>query len=205
VRRHASDLLTRQETQQLIDAAKEIAPTVVSELIPDVMGIGDIQKVLQNLLRERVPLKDIVAILEAIADYAGITKDTDVLTEYVRQRLSLTICRQYQSADGKLTVFAFHPTAEQVIIDNVRQTEIGARLILDPGLVQELLKAIRDQMENVSQLGHVPVALCSPRTRLHIRRLVEQNFPMLAVLSYAEIAPDINVDSIGMVKLNNAN
>jgi len=205
VRRYAADLLTRQETQELIDAAKEVAPTVVGELIPETMGIGDIQKVLQNLLRERVSVKDIVSVLEATADYAGATKDTDVLTEYVRQRLSLAICRQYLGVDGKLTVFTFHPAVEQTIVENIRQTEIGARLILEPNLVQELLLAVRQEIENLSRLGHVPVAMCSPRTRLHVRRLAEQSFPMLAVLSYAEIAPDINVDSIGMVKLNNAN
>ncbi|MHB9037016.1 MAG: flagellar biosynthesis protein FlhA [Armatimonadota bacterium] len=205
VRRHAPELLTRQETQQLLNAAKEEAPTVVNELIPEVMGIGDIQKVLQNLLAERVSIRDIVAILEALADFAGATKDTDILTEYTRQRLALAICRQHQGNDGKLTVFGFHPNAEQVITENIRQTELGSRLILDPGLVQELLSAIRDQVENLAGRGHSPIALCSPRTRMHVRGLVEQSFPSLTVLSYAEIAPEINVDSIGMVKLNNAN
>ncbi len=199
VHKHAAELLTRQETQQLIEAAKTDAPTVISELIPDIMGIGDIQNVLQNLLMERVSIKDIVAILESLADYAGTTKDTDVLTEYVRQRLSLTLCRQHQGIDGKLTVFAFHPAVEQVITDNIRQTELGYRLIIDPDMVQKLLSAIQEQVDNLSQRGFAPVALCSPRTRLHIRRLVEQSFPMLTVLSYAEIAPDTNVDSIGMV------
>ena len=205
VRRHSADLLTRQETQELIDAAKEEAPTVVNELIPESMGVGDVQKVLQNLLKERVSLKDIVSILEALADYVGTTKDTDILTEYVRQRLSLAICRQHQGADGKMTVFSLHPSAEQLIVDNIRQTEMGARLILEPGVVHELLGAIRDEIEKLAERGHAPVALCSPRTRLHVRRLVEQTFSILAVLSYAEIAPDINVDSIGMVTLNNAN
>ena len=205
VRRHAADLLTRQETQELIDAAKQTSPVVVSELIPEVMGLGDVQKVLQNLLMERVSIKDIVTILEALADFAGSTKDTDILTEYVRQRLGLAICRQHQGLDGKLTVFAFHPMVEQTIVDNVRQTEFGIRLILEPGVVQELLMAIKTQIEFLSQRGHAPIALCSPRTRLHIRRLIESSFPMLAVLSYAEIAPDINIDSIGMVKLSNAN
>jgi flagellar biosynthesis protein FlhA len=199
VHKHAAELLTRQETQQLIEAAKTDAPTVISELIPDIMGIGDIQKVLQNLLMERVSIKDIVAILESLADYAGTTKDTDVLTEYVRQRLSLTLCRQHQGMDGKLTVFAFQPAVEQVITDNIRQTELGFRLIIDPDMVQKLLSAIQEQVDNLSQRGFAPVALCSPRTRLHIHRLIEQSFPMLTVLSYAEIAPDTNVDSIGMV------
>lgn len=205
VRRHAPELLTRQETQELIDAAKEHAPTVVSELIPELMGIGDVQKVLQNLLRERVALKDMVSILEALADYAGATKDTDILTEYVRQRLSLAICRQHQGPDGKMVVFAFHPNVEQLVTDNVRQTEMGQRLILDPGLVQELLRSIRDQIEMLAERGHTPVALCSPRIRLHVRRLVEQTFPMLTVVSYAEIAPEVNVESIGMVTLRDAN
>lgn len=205
VHKHAAELLTRQETQQLIDAAKNDAPTVVSELIPNVMGIGDVQKVLQNLLMERVSIKDIISILESLADYACTTKDTDVLTEYVRQRLSLAICRQHMGIDGKLTVFAFHPMVEQIITDNIRQTELGFRLIIDPDMVQKLLRAIQEQVEGLSMRGYAPVALCSPRTRLHIRRLVEQSFPMLTVLSYAEIAPETNVDSIGMVTLNDAN
>jgi flagellar biosynthesis protein FlhA len=204
VRKHAADLLTRQETQQIIEAAKQDAPTVVSELIPEVMGIGDVQKVLQNLLMERVSIKDIVAILEALADYATTTKDTDILTEYVRQRLSLALCRQHQGIGGKLTLFTFHPSVEQIITDNIRQTELGARLILDPEMVQKLLRAVQEQVENISHHGHAPVALCSPRTRLHIRRLAEQSFPMLTVLSYAEIAPDTNVESLGMVTINDA-
>ena len=204
IRRHSAELLTRQETQEIINTAAQEAPAVVNELIPELMGIGDVQKVLQNLLRERVSLKDVVSILEALADYAGSTKDTDILTEYTRQRLSLQICRQHQGSDGKLTVFAFHPSVEQVIVDNVRQTEMGARLILEPETVRKLLHSIRDQVENLAQRGHAPIALCSPRTRLHIRHLVEQTFQMLTVLSYAEIAPDTNADSIGMVKLDDA-
>lgn len=202
VRAHAEDLLTRQETQDLIEAAKQEAPAVVSELIPEAMALGDVQKVLQNLLRERVSVKDIVTILEALADYASATKDTDILTEYVRQRLSLTICRRYAGAGGTMTVFSFHPSVEQILVDNVRQTELGARLILDPNRVQELLKSIRDQIELVAQRGHEPVVLCSPRTRLHVRRLIEQSFPTVAVLSYAEIAPDVNIESIGLVTLD---
>ena len=104
-----------------------------------------------------------------------------------------------------MTVFSFHPDVEQLIVDNVRQTEMGARLILEPGLVHQLLGAIRDEIEKLAERGHAPIALCSPRTRLHVRRLVEQTFSMLTVVSYAEIAPDINVDSTGMVTLNNAN
>lgn len=205
IRRHAADLLTRQETQEILDAARETAPVVVNELVPEVMSVGDIQKILQNLLRERVSIKDILAILEAIADHASLTKDTDILTEYVRQRLALAICHQHLSPNGKIVAFAFHPSTEQIIADNIRQTELGMRLILEPELVRELLTAIRDQIENLSARGYAPVALCSPRIRMHVRRLVEQNFPTLAVLSYAEIAPNINVETIGMVKVRDAN
>jgi len=203
IRRHAADLFTRQQTQELLDAAKQDSPAVVSELVPELLGLGDVQKVLQNLLRERVSIKDIVTILEAIADYATATKDTDILTEYVRQRMSLAICRQHQSPDGKLVVFTFQPALEQTIVDNIRQTELGARLILDPDTTQALLHAVRAQVEQMAQLGYPPIALCSPRTRLHIRRLTEHSFPILTVLSYAEIAPDVEVESIGMVTLNN--
>lgn len=202
VRKHSAELLTRQETQQIIDAARQEAPAVVNELIPDAMALGDVQKVLQNLLRERVAVKDIVTILEALADYAGATKDTDILTEYVRQRLGLAICRRYTTDDGVLTVFSLHPAVEQVIVDGVRQTELGARLILDPSRVQELLQRTRDQIEAMAQHGHEPIMLCSPRIRLHMRRLIEQSFPTVAVLSYAEIAPDVNIESIGLVTLD---
>ncbi|MGQ9454265.1 MAG: flagellar biosynthesis protein FlhA [Armatimonadota bacterium] len=205
IRRHAADLLTRQETQEILDAARETAPVVVNELVPEVMSVGEIQKILQNLLRERVSIKDILAILEAIADHASLTKDTDILTEYVRQRLALAICHQHLGPNGKIVAFAFHPSTEQIIADNIRQTELGMRLILEPELVRELLTAIRDQVENISARGYAPVALCSPRIRMHVRRLVEQNFPTLAVLSYAEIAPNINVETIGMVKVRDAN
>ncbi|NLN76953.1 MAG: flagellar biosynthesis protein FlhA [Armatimonadetes bacterium] len=202
VRRHSAELLTRQETQDIVDAARQEAPAVVNELIPEAMALGDVQKVLQNLLRERVSVKDIVTILEALADFAPSTKDTDILTEYVRQRLGLAICRRYAADDGTLTVFTLHPGVEQVIVDGIRQTELGARLILDPGRVQELLTGVRDQIELMAQQGHEPVMLCSPRTRLHMRRLIEQSFPTVAVLSYAEIAPDVNIESIGLVTLD---
>jgi flagellar biosynthesis protein FlhA len=205
IRRHAADLLTRQETQEILDAARETAPAVVNELVPDVVGIGDIQKVLQNLLRERVSIKDIVSILEAIADHASLTKDTDILTEYVRQRLALAICQQYKSSGGKIVAFAFHPSTEQIIAENIKQTELGLRLILEPNLVRELLSAIRDQIEALSGFGYAPVALCSPRIRMHVRRLVEHTFPTLAVLSYVEIAPNVDVETRGMVKIGDAN
>ncbi len=205
IRGHAAELLTREETQQLIEAAREDAPTVVGELIPEVMSIGEVQKVMQNLLLERVAIKDMVSVLEALADFAPQTKDIDILTEYVRQRLALAICRDNLDRDDKLTVFAFHPNVEQLIVDNLRQTEMGQRLILDPANVEALLDAIKAQIENLSDRGLNPVALCSPRTRIHIRRLTEQSFPMLTVLSYAEIAPEINVESIGMVTLGNEN
>ena len=201
VRKHAAQLLTRQETQEIVDAAKEDSPAVVSELIGETMGIGDLQKVLQNLLAERVSIKDIVLILEALADFAPSTKDTDILTEYVRQRLALPISRQHQGPDGRIAVFTLHPSVEQIVVDNVRQTELGARLILDPDTTEKILLGIKTQMENMSQRGHSSVILCSPRTRMHVRGLVEQSFPMLTVLSYAEIAPDTNIESMGMVTI----
>ncbi len=202
IRQHAAELLTRQETQQIIDAAKEDSPAVVAELIGETMGLGDVQKVLQNLLSERVSIRDIIAVFEALADYAPSTKDTSVLTEYVRQRLALGICKQHTDLDGRLRVFSLSPQVEQLVIENVRQTELGTRLILDPKSTERLLIGIRDQMETMSQMGYSPIALCSPRIRMYVRSLVEQNFPMLTVLSYAEIAPGVDVESLGMVTVN---
>jgi flagellar biosynthesis protein FlhA len=197
--------MSRQDVQTLLDNVKTQTPAVVDDLIPGMLGLAEVQKVLQNLLTERVSIRDLQSILEALGDCAGATKDTDILTEYVRQKLCRNICQQFVSPDNTLTVFTLHPSLEQLLGDSLRQTEMGVRLILEPSMVQKVLNATKIQVEQVAGIGRNPVALCSPRVRPHFRRLVEHSFPMLSVMSYNEIAPNVSVESIGMVSLNDEN
>jgi len=201
IRRHASEILTRQDTQALLDNLKAQSPAVVDELVPQVLGIGDVQKVLQNLLAERVSIRDLGTIVEALADAAKLVKDADLLTEYARQALARQITRQYQSPDGTLRVFTLDPAVEQMMADGLRQTEAGIQLIIDPTSVQRILESTREQVERMAAMGCQPVALCSPRVRVHYRRLVEQMIPTLAVLSYNELCSGAKLETVGMVTL----
>jgi flagellar biosynthesis protein FlhA len=205
LRKNAAEILTRQDTQTLIDAVKAKSPAIVSELIPDLLTLGDVQKVLQNLLVERVSVRDMATILEALSDGARITKDPDALTEYVRQALCRQITSQWQGADGTLHVFTLDPSVEQIVADGIRQLDTGAQLVLEPGAARKILAATKDQTERMAALGYQPVALCSPRTRVHFRRLVERMASTLAVLSFNELASTTRLETVGMVELTNEN
>jgi len=205
IRSHASEILTRQDTQVLIDTVRVQSPAVVGELIPEVLTLGDVQRVLQNLLAERVSIRDLVTILEALADNARITRDIDMLTEYVRQALARQITAQYQAADGAVHVFTLDPGLEQQIADGIRHSEMGAQLVLDPGMVRQILTAVRKETERMATMGFQPVGLCSPRTRVHFRRLIERMSPALAVLSFNELAQGVGLDTVGMVDVTNEN
>ena len=186
--------------QGLIDAVKSHSPVVVEELIPSLMTLGEVQRVLQNLLRERVSVKDLSLILEILADRARVTKDPDLLSEYVRQGLARALSRQHTHPDRTLHTFTLSPRLEQTIADAVRQTEIGGFAVLDPPLMNRILEQTREQIEALTTRGYPPVCLCSPRVRLYFRRLVERMAPQLVVLSYAEVAPGVQVESVGMVQ-----
>ena len=201
LRSHAAEILTRQDTQALMDAVKEQSPAVVTELIPDLLTLGDVQRVLQNLLAERVSVRDTATILEALSDGARVVKDADLLTEHVRASLCRQITAQYQAADGEVHVFTLDPAMEQAIAEGIRQTEVGMQLVLEPGLVQGMLVGVRTQIERLAAMGFQPVALCSPRTRIHFKRLADRVIPTLAVLSYNELAPGVKLDTVGMVTL----
>jgi flagellar biosynthesis protein FlhA len=187
--------------QLLIESVRNSAPAVVEELIPNLMAAGEVQRVLQNLLKERIPVRNLPAILEAIADHCRLTKDADALSEYVRQRMGRTLTRASLHADGTLYAFTLDPKLEQKIIDSVRQTELGGFAILEPEALNRLIERTKVQVERMSSLGFDPVCLCSPRVRLYYRRLIERLAPRLAVLSYGEIAPGVRVESMGMVGL----
>ncbi|HHT46173.1 MAG TPA: flagellar biosynthesis protein FlhA [Firmicutes bacterium] len=199
IKSHAHELLGRQEAKEMIDAVKETHPAVVDELIPNLMSIGEIQKVLQNLLRENIPLQDLPTILETLADFAPTTKDTDILTDYVRQSLARTISFRY-AEDGKLSVITLDPLLEKRIAESLQQTIHGSFPVLEPETAQRILQGVSKLVEKLRGKGVSPVVLTSPRIRLPFRRMVERYLSDLAVLSFNEILPQLEVESVGVLK-----
>ncbi len=201
IRGHAHELLSRQEVQRLLDALGQRYPRVVEELVPNLLPLGTVQKVLQNLLRERIPIKDLLTILETLADYAPYTKDPNILTEYVRQALSRTITHLYQS-DGVIPVITLDRRVEETIAQAVQRTEQGEFFVLDPRFTEKLLEKLRDVVERVSLMGHQPVVMASPSIRRHFRKLIEHLLPMLPVISPNEILPEVKIKTVGVVSLD---
>jgi len=201
IRGHAHELLSRQEVQRLLDALGQRYPRVVEELVPNLLPLGTVQKVLQNLLRERIPIKDLLTILETLADYAPYTKDPNILTEYVRQALSRTITHLYQS-DGVIPVITLDRRVEEAIAQAVQRTEQGEFFVLDPRFTEKLLDKLRDVVERVSLMGHQPVVMASPSIRRHFRKLIEHLLPMLPVISPNEILPEVKIKTVGVVSLD---
>ncbi|MCL5036822.1 MAG: flagellar biosynthesis protein FlhA [Chloroflexi bacterium] len=201
IRSHGADLLGRQEVQALIDTVKKTHPAVVKELIPDQLALGEVQKVLQNLVRERVSVRDLVTILETIADNVTVTKDTEILTECVRVALSRVICKEYMNNEGVINVITLDPEIEQIIRMAIQRTEMGTFLALDPNIGQQILTATGREVAKLQEKGLQPILLCSPEIRPSVRKLTDRSFPNLVVLSWNEIAPRVNVNSVGMVSL----
>jgi flagellar biosynthesis protein FlhA len=201
IKKYAHEILSRQDVQNLLDHTKKTSPAVVNELYPELLNLGEIQKVLGNLLREGVAIRDLVTILEALSDAARVTKVPELLTEYVRQSMGRQIVAPYL-VDYKLFVLTLDPELDQVIKDGIQQTEQGSFLALEPQTTQKLLSRLVDWTGRVMNAGHQPVVLCSPVVRFHLKRLTEKMIPSLIVLSYNEILPDINVESLGMVSID---
>jgi flagellar biosynthesis protein FlhA len=199
IKRNAHELLGRQELKELLDVVKEKNPAVVEELVPDLLSLGEIQKVFQNLLREQVPVRDLVALLEALADGARVSHDIDYLTEYVRQAMARNICRLYSVQGEKISVITLHPKLEQRIVESLQQTQFGLYPVLEPDIVQRVLDDLKKMSEKLTVRGLTSVVLCSPRVRLPLRRLVERHLPGLAVLSLTEIVPGVEVEAVGTV------
>ncbi len=199
IKSHAFELLGRQEIQSIIDFVREQNSAVVEELLPDLMSIGEVQKVLANLLKEQVTIRDMVTILETLADYSKITKDTDVLTEYVRQALKRHISRQYAGDDSRLSVLTLDPGLEELLRDSVQQSEFGSYLALDPGTAQSMIDKLVAQYDSLTRSGRVPVVLSAPVLRIYLKRLLERFIPGLVVLSYNEIESGVDIEVIGMV------
>ncbi len=202
IKNHAFELLGRQEVKELIDVVKEQNPAVIEELIPDLLSIGEIQKVLQHLLKEKVSIRDLSTILEALADAARITKDPDYLIEQVRIALSRYISRMCLDENGKMSVITLQPKIEQIVLDSLQQTQQGNFPALEPKITQELFEKIREQVELVGLQGTQPIFLTSGRVRLPFRRLTERFMPNLTIVSINEVIPNVEVEAVGTVKLS---
>jgi flagellar biosynthesis protein FlhA len=200
IRNHAAQLLTRQDVRQLLDQLKESNEAVVNEVIPDVLSLGEVQRVLQTLLSEGVSIRDLGAIVEAVGDKAKITRDPSLLAEYARQALGRAITAPHLSPDHILRAITLDPAIEQEVAASITQTNDGEYLTLEPARAQAILSAVRTQSESAVAHGTAhPVLLCSARVRRHLRRLLETTVPHLAVCSFNEITPGISVETIGVV------
>jgi flagellar biosynthesis protein FlhA len=198
IKTHAYELMGRQETKNLLDLVAETNPKVVEELVPKVLSVGDVQKVLQNLLKERVGIRDAVTILETLADFGAYTKNTALLTEYCRQALGRSICKPYQTEDGDLQVFTVGPDIEKNIQDSVVHSDQGSYLALEPQEAKNIMTRFRRTVETAGSSGN-PVVLCSPSIRMYVRQLLERVLPNVAILSHSEIPHNIRILSLGMV------
>lgn len=199
IRQHIAELLTRQDTQNLIDNLKESNPSVVEELTPKLLGLGEIQKVLQNLLEEGISIRDLLTIFETLADYAATTRDTDVLTEYVRQALKRAISARYFEPGETTQVVTLDPKIEQEIMNSVKQTEQGAYLTLDPARTKAIIAATEEAVKQLDDLGRNEIVVTSPIVRIYFRKLTQEYFDELVVLSYNEIETDVELQSLTMI------
>ena len=199
IRGNLHELLTRQEVQNLIDNVKEANEALVSELVPKLLSIGEIQKVLQNLLMEGISIRDSITIFETLADYASTTHDTDILTEYARQSLKRAISNKYFTQNEATSVITLDPKAEQEIMNAVKQTEQGSYLALDPDFSAQLMTSLKEESGKLEELGKTPIIITSPIVRMYFKHLTMEQFRNLHVLSYNEIDADVELQSVGMV------
>jgi len=204
IKSQAWEILNRQDVKTLIDHAKEQSPAVVDELIPDLLSLGQVQKILANLLRERVSIRDMVSILETLADQAQTTKDLDRLTEHVRQALARQILQPLVGKEKNLPVITLDPQIEQQILDSIQPSDYGTYLALDPQILQVLVQNLSREVEKVMLKGFTPVIVCAPLVRINLKRVTERQLPQLIVLSYNELVPGVQVQAIGMVGMDRA-
>lgn len=206
----AHQILCREDVRRLLDNVKREQPTLVEELVPDLLTVGAIEKVLKNLLGERVPIRDMVTILETLADYALLTKDPDLLTEYVRGTLSRTISRPYCDEEGTVRAITIDPDVEQVLTDVFERLRSSAEPVKSPSLpippevFRKLCDSLSSEVEKMTLEGRLPLVLCSPTVRPYFKKLIDPLFPGLTILSYNEIPPDMGVQSVGRVRLKDA-
>lgn len=199
VRSHIDELLTRQDVQNLINNVKESNPVLVDELIPKLLGIGEVQKVLQNLLREGISIRDLLTIFETLADYAAVTRDTDVLTEYVRQSLKRAISAKFFTSNETTSVVTLDPKNEQEIMGSVKQTEQGSYIALDPERQRMIISALEQEVKKMEDMGKIPIVITSPIVRMYFKKMTQDYIRDLIVISYNEIESNIELQSVGMV------
>jgi flagellar biosynthesis protein FlhA len=199
IKSHAYELLNRQEVQALIDNVAKQNKAVIDELIPNLMTAGEVQKVIQNLLKERVSIRDLGTVLETLADWSPKTKDTDQLTEYCRASLSRQICRQHMDDSGKLHVLTLDARLEQSLRESIQMTNSGVMLGIDPSMATTLVASLGKKLEECSQMGVSPVLLCSSQIRLALKKLTERTLPNLFIMAYNEIIPNIDIENRGSI------
>ncbi len=199
IRQYIAEMLTRQDVQNLINNLKETNPSLIEELIPKQLGLGEVQKVLQNLLREGISIRDLLTIAETLADYAPTTRDTDILTEYVRQSLKRAISTKYFPAHETTSVVTLDPKIEQEIMGSVKQTESGAYLNLDPARSKAIIDSVGKEVKKLENMGKSPIVITSPIVRMYFKRLTEDYFKDLVVVSYNEVESNVELQSVGMV------
>ena len=204
IRRYSHELIGRQEIQQMLNNLKQSHPKVVEELVPNLLPLGGVVKVLQNLLREQVPVRDLLAIMETLADWASVTKDVDVLTEHVRHSLARTITKSHLLPEGSLQVITLGHTVESAIADALQQTEQGSFMALQPETASTIMNNLAHKLEKAAAANLQPLILCSAQIRLHFKKLVDRFMPNTPVLSYDEILNDVDIQSFGTVELTNA-
>lgn len=202
LRKHAAELLGRQEVQSLLDNLSKTAPKAVEELVPNLLSLGNVQKVLQNLLEERVSIKDMLSIVETLADYAPLTKDPDFLTEYVRHKLSRSIVSPYIGEDGVLKLITLSQEVEDILAEGIQKTEHGQYLSIDPKVADPLISSVKEEAEKAMAKNIQPILLTSPTIRRHVKKMVEYFAPTLIVLSQTELIRDTKFQSIGEISLN---
>lgn len=199
IRQHIAELLTRQDVQNLINNIKDNNNALVDELVPKLLGIGEIQKVLQNLLEEGISIRDLVTIFETLADHAAVTRDTDILTEYVRQSLKRAISGKYFPANEVTSVVTLNPKIEQEIMSNVKNTEQGSYLTLDPERTKLIMNSLGEELKKLEDSGKNPIVITSPIVRMYFKKLAADYYKDIIVISYNEVESNVELQSVGMV------
>jgi len=203
-KKYADELLDRQTVQQILDHLAEVQPKLVEELTPNLLPIGSIQRVLQNLIHEQVSIRDLQTICETLADHAPMTKDPDILTEYVRQALARTITKTYETEENKLHVLTLQQNLEEQLVRSIQKADHGAFLSLEPGFLHQMVQSINNEAKKVVNLGHQPVVLCSPMVRRHLKKLLERFLPEVAVISHSELSSNLEIQAAGMIRIGHA-
>ena len=201
IKQHASEILGRQETQNLLDNLAKSNPSLVSEVVPDLMGVGDIQKVLANLLEERVSIRDMATIMEVLSDYSKATKDTEILTEYVRHAMARLITQQVVQGGNVLPCITLDPALENRIAGGVQRTDHGSYVNLDPDTTRKMLASLERELQKLADMGYGAVVLTSPAVRLYFKKLVSRSVQGLTIVSHAEITPNIEIQIMGVIRI----